>query len=220
MRPPVLRFDGVISGARFASGDTIVVGAWRSSPFGVFTDAMWSARDGGRVLFAGDERVLDFVGRHYRFDEVRLADVRVRRSPSLLRAEAGPITLEMTFDRRRGATSRLLRLRPSWLRTWRPWIAAEDVVVRPLLTPLLGPLASVRTRGRTIAGAPEWYAIHDFRPARTVQASVHGEGLGAPSGDGAPAPFGFSEFPRRAGSAQVTSMIAADVPGSLKRSRR
>lgn len=175
---------------------------------------MWSARDGARVLFAGDERVLEFVGTHYRFDELRLADVRVRRSPTLLRTEAGQIALEMTFDRRPGATSRLLRLRPSWLRTWRPWIAAEDVVLRPLLAPLLGPLASVRTRGRTIAGAPEWYAIHDFRPARTVQASVHGDDLGAPSGDAPPAPFGFSGFPRRAGSALVTSMILADASGS------
>lgn len=143
----VIRFEGSISGARFASGDTIVVGAWRSSPFGSFADVMWSAADGRRALLAGDERVLEFVG---------------------------------------------------------------------LLGPALGPMGSVRTRGRTADGAREWYAVHDFLPATRVHGSIDGEDLGTTvEGDEADA-FGFSAFPARAGTVRVTSMIEADGPRALR----
>jgi hypothetical protein len=210
MGSAILRFDGSISGARFASGDTIVVGAWRSSPFGAFADVMWARGDGRRVLIAADERVLGFVGSHYRFDERRRLDVRVRVSPPRLRASAGPLSLEMTFGEGRGLASRLLGLRPERIRTWRPWIAVEDAVLRPMVAPLLGSTRSVRTRGRTAEGAREWYAIHDFRPAREARATLDGTDLGPVTDDVPAARFGFSEFPGRAGSTRVTSLITAD----------
>jgi hypothetical protein len=210
MSPPILRFDGSISGARFTSGDTIVVGAWRSSPFGPFADVMWARRDGRRALFAGDERVLGFVGTHYRFDERRQVEARVRVSSSRLCASAGPLSLEMTFGERRGLASRLLGLRPERVRTWRAWIAVEDAALRPLLAPLLGSSHSVRTRGRTAGGAREWYAIHDYRPALKARATLDGAALGPVTDDVPAAGFGFSEFPGRPGTTRVTSLIAAD----------
>ena len=207
MRRAIQRFEGSISGARFASGDTVVVGAWRSSPLGAFVDVMWANRDGTRTLLARDERVLEFVGTHYRFDERRSVDARVRLSSSRLQVVVGPIDLEMSFDERRGAASRLLALRPRRIRTWRPWIAVEDAILRPLLAPVLGTTAAVRTRGRTADGSREWYAVHDFRPASRVRCSIDGEDLGPTADSGPAVAFGFSGFPVRAGTARVTSMI-------------
>jgi hypothetical protein len=75
----LLRFDGHIVGASFASGDTIVAGRWRTSPFGPFADVMWRRADGRRVLLAPSEAARAFVMAHYDFDGSVEAPVRIER---------------------------------------------------------------------------------------------------------------------------------------------
>jgi hypothetical protein len=199
-----LRFDGWILGAAFASGDRFVVGSWPRSPLGSFADVMWARPDGTRMLLAPNETVATFVRRHYSFDGYRLTTVHVEVSPRRLRVVAGPLVLELELMAP-SLLSRLLRLRPRWLRTLRPWITLEDAVLRPIVSPLLGWSPGIRARGRTRDGAREWYAIHAFRRA-AARARLDGCDLGAcvparPSG------FGFSEFPAVASAVRVTSLF-------------
>jgi hypothetical protein len=201
----VTTFEGHIMGASFATGDRLVAGRWFRSPFGAFADVMWCRPDGRRVLLAPDERVRDFVAGHYAFDELTLGDVRVERtSDGAIEATAGPVRLRLRL-RRPGAASTLLAIRPRSLRTWRPWIALEDRVLRPMVQPLFD-ATGVRTTGVTLAGAREWYAIHDLREA-DAEAWIDGVDLRAPSAC-PPAGFGFSEFPQRPAIVRVTSMFA------------
>jgi len=198
------RFDGLIAGASFASGDTIVAGCWRASPFGAFVDLMWARPDGTRLLIGPDGPPLEFVWSHYRFEERVVAAAGARVSDARLRVTGGPLSLDMVLGGP-GALSRLLRLRPRILRGWGPWVWMEDSLFRPALAPVLG--SGIRMRGLTRSGAFERYAIHDVRVALTVRASVEGVDLGPVSRPASPAGFGFSEFPRRAGAVRVTTSI-------------
>lgn len=206
----LLRFDGHIVGASFASGDTLVAGRWHGSPFGPFADLMWRRADGSRVLIAPTEEIRGFVARHYAFDELRDGTVRVERE--------GEGTISVTADAvsmrlEPGAidvVGLLVRLRPRWLRSRRTWVAVEDSILRPVVSRLVG-AGDVRIRGRTRAGAREWYVIHDVRPAAAT-ASVGSEDLGPAVPARAPAGFGFSEFPSRPSIVRMTSLI--EIPGS------
>jgi hypothetical protein len=203
-----IRFDGLIAGAAFDRGDRIVVGCWRSSPFGPFADAMWAQPDGTRVLVAPTGDVLAFVSSQYRFEEHMAASTGARIGGDGLRFSGGPLAFEMELEPP-GVASALLGLRPRRLRTWLPWISFEDAVLRPLVGPLLGGAAGIRTRGVTPGGVAERYAIHDLRMARRVRASVDGVDLGTVIAPREPARFGFSEFPARAGAVRVTSLFDA-----------
>ncbi|MFM7718291.1 MAG: hypothetical protein ACKO8G_02200, partial [Actinomycetota bacterium] len=75
----LLRFDGWILGASFASGHTFVFGRWTDSPFGSFADLMRRDPDGTRTLVAPTAEVERFVDAHYRFDRTERAEVRVGR---------------------------------------------------------------------------------------------------------------------------------------------
>lgn len=200
----LLRFDGHILGASFASGDTIVAGRWRSSPFGPFADVMWRRPDGVRTLLAPTEDVRTFVTRHYAFDTASRVPVRVERDRTgVVRVDAGPIDLRVHAEPP-DLAGRLIRLRPRWLRERPAWIAIEDVALRPLVTPLFG-AGGVHVRGRTRTGAREWYAIHDVRAA-SATGTIDGTDLGE-TATLEPAGFGFSEFPSRSSIVRVTSLI-------------
>lgn len=199
-----LRFDGHIVGASFASGDTIVGGRWRSSPFGPFADVMWRRADGTRVLLAPTEEARTFVSAHYDFDDAVVVQVRIERDPDgSVRVAGGPVEMTLRPDAI-DLPGRLIRLRPRWLRERPAWIAIEDALLRPVVGPLLG-ADGVRVRGTTRAGAREWYAIHDVRAA-TASATIGGTPLG-PTAALASAGFGFSEFPSRSTIVRLTSLI-------------
>lgn len=207
MPGPLLRFDGVILGAAFASGDRFVVGRWPRSPFGSFADVMWARPDGTRMLIAPAVEVLAFIDRHYAFDVARPGEVRVWLSRDRIVARCATIglDLDLALDPP-GVLSTLLALRPRRLRTARPWIALEDVLVRPVVGPLLGGSARIRARGRTRTGAREWYAIHDYRDARAT-ARLGDRDLGPAVRATRSARFGFSEFPELPAAVRVTSLI-------------
>jgi hypothetical protein len=201
----LLRFDGVILGASFASGHTFVFGRWHDSPFGGFADLMRRDPDGTKTLVAPLAEVERFVDAHYRFDRVERAPVTVERDGDRVVAVAGDLTVELELE---GAdlVSLLLRMRPAPLRTSPTWIGVEDHVFRPLVAPLLGGGAGIHARGTTRAGARQWYGIHDLRWAR-ARARLGDRDLGAAVAPVGPAGFGASEFPGRPALVRVTSLI-------------
>ena len=85
------RFRGCIAAAGFAAGDAVVVGAWRTSPFGSFVDVMWVRPDGTRVLLAPSPPVADYVASLYSFDEVVATPVRGGWDGAAVGVEAGPL---------------------------------------------------------------------------------------------------------------------------------
>lgn len=202
----VIRFDGWILGASFASGHTLVVGKWRESPFGSFADVMRRDPDGTRTLVAPSDEVERFVTAHYRFDATVRSEVRVGREGDALVARADGIDLRVEVEPGPSLVSTLLRLRPRVLRTLPAWIAVEDAVFRPLVAPLLGGGSGIHARGVTRAGARQWYAIHDLRWAR-ARAVVDGSDLGEAVPPSWEAGFGASEFPGRPALVRVTSLI-------------
>lgn len=206
-----VRFDGAIAGAAFRTGDRIVVGCWPRSPFGPFVDAMWARPDGARVLIAPAGAPLRFVSSQYRFEGAIAAETGASVRHDGLLFSGGPIELEMRLGSP-GAMSALLTLRPKIVRTWGPWIWVEDALLRPLVGPLLGGGAGIRTRGVTPGGSAERYAIHDVRTAASVRASIDGVDLGPTAAPTSPAGFGFSEFPARPALVRVTSLFE---PGCL-----
>lgn len=208
----MLRFEGHILGASFASGHRIVVGRWFDSPLGAFADVMRRSPEGSRTLLATTQAAADFIASHYSFDRVEVGTVSVRRTDRRIVVETDTLRLELEL-RPPGVGSALLGLQPKPLRTAPGWIRAQDVLFRPLLGPLLFGGGRTRVTGRTRAGVREWYAIHSYREARAA-GMADGVDLG-PVGASSPAGFGFSEFPEGASMVRVTSLFEAkDVPGA------
>ena len=201
----MLRFDGHIMGAAFASGHRIVAGRWFDSPFGGFADVMWRDAAGRRLLLASSPEAAGFIEDQYAFDEVRVGPVSIQRTGERIEISAGELRLGLRLHRR-GLPSHLLGLQPARLRTLPGWIRAQDVLARPVLGPLLFGGGRTRLTGTTRAGVREWYAIHDFRRA-SASADAGARDLG-PVGACSPAGFGFSEFPDGAAMVRVTSMFA------------
>ena len=199
-----VRFDGLIAGAAFASGDQLVVGCWPVSPFGPFVDAMWARPDGSRVLVIEDGPQEAFVRSHYRFDEVITSEVGARVSSDGVVFVGGPVCLQIELA---GPTilSAALGLRPRFVREREWWGRLEDVLFRPALAPVIG--RGVRARGVTTAGTRERYVARDVRWATGVSASLDGRDLGPAAPPRRPAGFGFSEFLARPGAVRVTSLF-------------
>ncbi|WP_369816295.1 hypothetical protein [Cellulomonas sp. Leaf334] len=73
-----LTFDGHIAGFGTTEGTRIVVGRWRTSALGPFTDVMVERADGLRVLLAPRDDVADLVAGTYAFDAVHVVPVGCR----------------------------------------------------------------------------------------------------------------------------------------------
>ncbi|WP_399931828.1 hypothetical protein [Streptomyces kanamyceticus] len=199
-RRPLLRFEGWIAGMGTSSGTRIVLGHWRRSPFGPFSDVMLEQPDGERLLLAPTQETAGFVGDTYTFDTVRVVPVEVRVDADTWTVTAGPLGLYFAVGRR-GLLGMLLRAVPGALARRPAWSALTD---RPagLLLP------GVRTRGSAGAGRREWYGARDLRPIRAVSAAFEGTDLGTAAPVAPPVRFGFSSVPREPALARVTTVIA------------
>jgi hypothetical protein len=193
------RFDGWIAGIGTAAGLRVVVGHWPRSPYGAFTDVMVERPDGHRILLAPDERVAEFVGATYTFDETRLGPVTHTGSG----AEHRVTTLELDLTLRVGrrpALGWLLRAVPTRLATAPAWIAAVDAIARRVLP-------GVRTAGSAGGGRREYYGARDLH--RVVHAAVRweGEDQGGLTPVDPPVSFGFGSTPRAPSLVRITTLV-------------
>jgi hypothetical protein len=193
------RFVGTIAGVGSTSGVRVVVGDWRDSPFGEFSDVMVDTSAGHRVLLAPTEQVAAYVAGTYVFDEVRIEPVTVGRTPSRWSVETPSLTL--TFEvGRRTRLGRLLRTIPAKVATHPAWSSAADPVSRIALR-------GVRTRGAARAGGREWYGATDVRAVVGLDGSFDGAALGQLAPVDPPCRFGFSSTPRRPSVTDVVVTI-------------
>lgn len=195
----VHRFEGHIAGVGTVEGTRLVLGHWPRSPFGPFADVMVERADGHRVLLAPDERIAEFVSATYRFDEVRLVPVQVRRAGAGWWVSAGPLTLWFEVGAR-AALGHLLRLVPPVVARSRWWAYAVSPVARLVLP-------GVRTVGTAGGGRREWYGARDLHRVRALRASWSGADLGALRPVEPPPRFGFSSTPAVPSLVSVTSTV-------------
>lgn len=194
------RFTGAIAGVGASNGVRVVVGHWRTSPWGAFADVMLAEPDGTRVLLAPDRTVADFVASTYTFDRVEIGPVAVGPDPSGWQVSAPGLDLRIVLGRRRPLGG-LLRLVPSAVATAPKWASVTDPVARVALR-------GVRTRGTAGNGRREYYGATDLHGVRAIEGSWQGHPLGklAPV---APDPaFGFGSTPRKP---SVTSLVTTIV---------
>lgn len=199
-------FTGCIAAGAFASGDVVVVGCWRSSPFDVFVDVMWVRPNGERVLLAPRRDVRDYVAALYSFDRAEVAPVAGGWDGGLVAVEAGPLVVRLR-PARRDWRSWLFAVRPLRLRRSPTWIRVEDVVARPVVGRLLGGAGAVRAAGTAPGGQRERYGADDWRPLAEGSLAIDGRDAGAlvdlPDDLG----IGLSAFPRRPALVHVGTLV-------------
>ncbi|WP_341927730.1 hypothetical protein [Nocardioides psychrotolerans] len=195
------RFHGVISGLGSTSGTRVVVGHWRASPYGAFSDAMVELPDGHRVLVAASSDVARFVAATYEFEEIRVEPLEVRVDGDRWRLRSSSLQLDWTVGRRT-ALGWLLRCIPRSIAQAPWWCSLTDVVARVVLT-------GVRTRGSAGNGRREWYGATDNRRVLAVTGAFDGRDLGALAPIDPPPAFGFSSTPRDPSSTEVVSTVEA-----------
>lgn len=197
-------FEGRIAGWGTSIGRRFVLGTWRESPLGSFTDVMVQHPDGERMLLAPSADVADFVASTYQFDRTVLTPVLLQRSDAAglplpdaaitssgerWSIEAGPLTARLTLGPR-ASLGWLLRAVP------------RRLARTPALTHLTDPAArvcfrGVRTRGTAGAGRREYYGATDLHHVVAAETSWDGEDLGSLRPLTPPVRFGFGSAPRR-----------------------
>ena len=183
-------FDGRISSCGFSSGNRIVVGDWKKSPLGPFTNVMWAKPDGTRVLLSPSEEHADYVSALYNFEEVHVVPIEVNRQRRGIDIVAD--SLNVSFEWKRGIGIPFSR--PKWIiSTIEQWVA--------------GAVFGTKTHGLTYNGLREWYCIYNLSPINHAKASYEGEDLGVVSKFEVDACFGFSEPPKKPSSVRLRSMI-------------
>ena len=212
MSAPRSRFRGAIAGVGSTAGVRIVVGHWRETPLGAFSDAMVESADGHRVLLAPRQEVAEFIAGTYTFDEVRLEPIEVVADGRTWRLRSASLLLELTIGRRT-ALGALLRVVPAPVAESPVWCTLTDPISRVVLS-------GVRTRGTAGNGRREWYGATDNRRVTAASGRFDGVDLGqlAPVD---PAPrFGFSSTPRRPSvTAVVTTVSRPDPPVAAARAK-
>lgn len=196
-------FGGHILGVGTQEGTRLVVGTWRDSPLGAFSDVMVERPDGHRLLLADRQDVADFVTATYTFDEVRLVPgvqvVLTDRRGGALTVAAGPLALAARLGRRR-PLGWALRTLPTALASRPVFTAVSDPLAR-LVMP------GVRTRGVARAGRREHYGATDLRAVTGIAVSWEGVDLGEVRDVDPPTRFGFSSTPRRPALTTVVTTV-------------
>ena len=183
-------FTGRITSSGFQTGDRIVVGAWKTSPFGNFTDIMWAKSDGTRVLIAPTQEIADYVTAMYSFDEILLEDVDSIEDGRCLKVKCE--TMELDFQWNKGFK---IPFKRSLL-----FIATVELFFAKLIF-------STRTYGVTKNNRKEWYAIDRVSHITHATANISGKGVGRFKPMDEPCKFGFSEAPKKPSSCEVRTHI-------------
>ena len=183
-------FKGRITSSEFESGDRIVVGAWKESPFGEFTDIMWAKPDGTRVLIAPNQEIADYVTAMYSFDEVLLEDIATTGEGRNQKVMSN--TMELDFIWNRGLP---IPFKRSLL-----FISTVELFFAKLFF-------GTRTYGVTKNNRKEWYAIDRVSKIKSATAQISGKDAGKFTHMNEPCKFGFSEAPKKPSSCEVRTHI-------------
>ncbi|MBO0678465.1 hypothetical protein JRC04_13430 [Mycolicibacterium sp. S2-37] len=197
-------FIGHIAGVGTEAGVRLVIGAWRSSPFGAFTDVMVHQRDGDRVLIAPSGQVADFVAATYRFDRVEVTPVEGILSADRLLVRSAPLDLDVGIGGP-APLDLLLRLVPARLAVTPWWLRVIDPVASRMVR-------GIHTAGTAGNGRREFYGVRRSRRVVSVSGRYRGDALGALTRLDPPVEFGFASAPATPQIVAVTTTIV-EAPG-------
>jgi hypothetical protein len=198
------QFTGWIAGLGTDSGYRVVIGHWRTSPYGAVTDVMVEDPAGHCTLYAPTPQLAEFLSAAYGFHDVQIATCSARRSGPCWTVQAGPLQLSFTIGRR-NLLGWLLWAAPAALARTPWWVGLMDLPARWLLP-------GVRTRGRTRDGRRQWYGAQDLHPIIAADAALCGRDLGGLRAVQPPVDFGFGSVPGRPSLIHLTTMIEAGRP--------
>ncbi|RJU87869.1 MAG: hypothetical protein DWB89_00790 [Candidatus Poseidoniales archaeon] len=183
-------FVGRITSTGFSTGDRIVIGDWRESPLGSFTNIMWAKPDGSRVLLSPSEMHAEYVSELYNFEDVRVTEITVERGKRGISINGGGLDIKIGW----GIALPIPFWRPLW------FIASFEALFSRILF-------GTRTHGITKNGRREWYSVRSLSRILKAEASFEGEDLGMKRDFEIDACFGFSEPPSIPASVTLKSYI-------------
>lgn len=192
-------FTGHIAGFGTAAGIRIVVGHWRESPFGGFTDVMVQQPDEQRVLLAPDGAVADFVASTYHFDSVEIGPVAATLTSDRLAVRSRALHVDVGIGGP-APLDRLLRLVPGRLATAPWWLRAIDPVAARLVR-------GVHTAGTAGHGRREYYGVRRSRRLVSAAGRYRDTDLGALRPLWPAVAFGFASAPATPQVVAVTTTI-------------
>ena len=183
-------FSGRISSCGFESGDRIVIGDWKESPFGSFTDIMWAAPNGKRTLIAPNKEISEYVNAMYSFDETIIQDISVQMDGRSFRLICETMTLEF-----------------NWKKGWKIPFSRSLFFIATVELFFAKLFFGTKTHGKTKNGRKEWYAIDRVSKVTTAKATINGLDAGGKIPMKEPCKFGFSEAPKKPSSCEVRTHI-------------
>ncbi len=185
-------FKGRVISSGFQTGDMVVIGDWRESPHGAFTNLMWAKPDGTRVLIAPSEELGDFVSSLYSFEKVIVSPMEIERTEKSIEVKCDLGRIYMQW----GMTIPLPFSRPRWF-------------IANIEAPFARLFFGTKTHGTTRNGRKEWYHVRGLSRMKSVELELDGRSTKQMTGMAPSACFGFSNPPRMPLSVRVDSLIAA-----------
>ena len=185
-------FKGRVISSGFQTGDMVVIGDWRESPHGAFTNLMWAKPDGTRVLIAPSEELGDFVSSLYSFEKVIVSPMEIERTEKSIEVKCDLGRVYMQW----GMTIPLPFSRPRWF-------------IANIEAPFARLFFGTKTHGTTRNGRKEWYHVRGLSRMKSVELELDGRSTKQMTGMAPSACFGFSNPPRMPLSVRVDSLSAA-----------
>jgi len=185
-------FKGRVISSGFQTGDMVVIGDWRESPHGAFTNLMWAKPDGTRVLIAPSEELGDFVSSLYSFEKVIVSPMEIERTEKSIEVKCDLGRVYMQW----GMTIPLPFSRSRWF-------------IANIEAPFARLFFGTKTHGTTRNGRKEWYHVRGLSRMKSVELELDGRSTKQMTGMAPSACFGFSNPPRMPLSVRVDSLIAA-----------
>lgn len=186
-------FKGRITSVGFDSGNSIVIGDWKESPLGTFTNIMWSKPDGTRALLSPSRKHADFVSSLYFFDEVSITNFVVKRQKKCIEISTESLSISVSW----GFQFAIPIPRPLW------FISSVENFLGKIIF-------GSPTYGIARDGSKEWYSIRGISRVVSAEARHLEQDMGQTSSTDFPKKFGFSSPPRIPSSIEVNSHIDRD----------
>ena len=189
-RENLLIFEGDIFSSGFDSNNRIVIGNWKDSPFGKFTDIMWAKPNGERVLIAPNKEISEFITKLYDFDKIIISEFNIEENSNHLIVKANEINCELKWSK----GIQIPFNRPLWL------ISSIEYVFGLIFF-------KTKTHGITKNKKQEWYAVNRISKLNSIKITINGNDLGDMTKFEPKASFGFSEPIRKPAAISLKTHI-------------
>lgn len=186
----LLIFRGQIFSSGFDSGNRIVVGNWKDTPYGTFTDIMWAKPNGDKILIVPNKELSDFISGMYSFDEIIITELNIEEKTNQLMINTNELNCELKWSK----GIKIPRYRPLW------FISSIEYMFGLIFF-------KTKTHGTTMDGRQEWYAVDKISNLISAKVMINGEDLGSMRSFEPNANFGFSEPRKKPSAVEIRTHI-------------